>query len=262
MRGVSNRSRLEVVGESIDVIDWPNSLACILAWAASKARRYVCCANVHVVMTANSNPSLHQALSNADMVVPDGTPIAWMISRLIKTKQGRIAGPDLMWELCRVASGRGISVYLYGAHERTLVRLEKKLKDHFPLLQVAGRESPPFRPLSRAEEAHSAERINASGAGLVFVGIGCPKQELWMFRQRHMVNAVMLGVGAAFDFHAGVVRRAPRWMRVVGFEWFFRLMQEPTRLLGRYITTNVRFIGLASLQLASHYIHTWFRGMR
>lgn len=255
----AERFRLSVVEESIDVIDWSSALERILFWAERKDQRYVCCANVHVVITAKANPDLHQALDEANMVVPDGSPIAWMVSWLLKIKQRRIAGPDLMWALCSEAGDRGISVYLYGSHEDTLDRLETRLLNHFPSLRIVGRESPPFRPLTTEEELRTVERINASGAGLVFIGIGCPKQELWMRRQSHAVNAVMLGVGAAFDFHAGAIRRAPRWIRGIGLEWLFRLIQEPTRLLGRYLNTNIRFMGLASVQLVRFYMHSRFR---
>lgn len=242
-------ARVELLGQAVDALGWDEALARIGAWAKARESRRVCCANVHVVVTARGLPRLAEALSGADLVVPDGAPIAWMLRHLGTPRQRRIAGPDLMWRLCEEAAAAGIGIYLYGAGPETLTRLSERLREAFPGVQIAGAESPPFRELEPAEEQAAIERINAAGAGLVFVGLGCPKQELWMARQGGRVNAVMIGVGAAFDFHAGTVRRAPPWMRRMGLEWLHRLGQEPRRLLRRYVVTNVHFLFLALAQL-------------
>jgi len=237
------------LGQAVDALGWDEALARIGAWAKARESRRVCCANVHVVVTARSMPGLSEALSGADLVVPDGAPVAWMLRHLGEPRQGRIAGPDLMWRLCAEAAAAGIGIYLYGGAPATLARLSKRLREAFSGIRIVGAESPPFRELDPAEERASRDRINTAGAGLVFVGLGCPKQELWMARQEGLVGAVMLGVGAAFDFHAGTVRRAPPWMRRIGLEWLHRLLQDPRRLLRRYLGTNTRFLFLALLQL-------------
>jgi N-acetylglucosaminyldiphosphoundecaprenol N-acetyl-beta-D-mannosaminyltransferase len=171
-----------------------------------------------------------------------------MLRRLGFRDQRRVSGPDLMWALCERCAAEGLPIYCYGSSDQTLVLLAQRLQAAFPGLQVA-MESPPFRPLSVEEDAAAVDRINASGAGLVFVGLGCPKQERWMAEHRGRVHAVMLGVGAAFDFHAGTVARAPQWMQRTGLEWLHRLVSEPRRLWRRYLTTNSVFIWKAACQL-------------
>ena len=156
-----------------------------------------------------------------------------------------------MWRYCQQAASTGTSVFLLGSTEATLHALEQRLKAAFPQLRIAGLLSPPFRALTPAEDADLVERVNASGAGVVFVSLGCPKQERWMAEHRGRIHAVMLGVGAAFDFHSGLVRRAPAWMRNAGLEWLHRLASEPGRLWKRYLSTNSAFIAGAIRQLLS-----------
>ena len=163
--------------------------------------------------------------------------------------RGRVSGPDLMWALLGRCAAEGLPVYLFGSTPDTLQALMVRAMAAFPALQIAGHESPPFRALSAEEDADAVSRINASGAGLVFVGLGCPKQEHWMLAHRGRINAVMLGVGAAFDFHAGTVSRAPLWMRDNGLEWLHRLASEPRRLWKRYLVINTLFVLGAAKQL-------------
>nr|WP_315464260.1 WecB/TagA/CpsF family glycosyltransferase [uncultured Rhodoferax sp.] len=221
----------------------------VLAWARAHESRFVVLANAHVVVTATQEADFGRSVAAADLATPDGAPVAWMLRRLGHSGQERVSGPDLMWALLARCAAEGSPVYLYGSTPETLAALQARAAQAFPGLQVAGAESPPFRALTAEEDEAAVQRINASGAGLVFVGLGCPKQEHWMLAHRGRINAVMLGVGAAFDFHAGTVSRAPAWMRHNGLEWLFRLGSEPKRLWRRYLVTNTLFICLAAKQL-------------
>ena len=183
------------------------------------------------------------------MATPDGAPVAWMLRRLGFAGQARINGPDLMWKYCAEAALRGDAIYLYGGTQATLDTLVARLTGAFPGLRIAGAESPPFRTLTSDEDAAAVARINRSGAGVVFVSLGCPKQELWMAAHRGRVQAVMIGVGAAFDYHAGTISRAPVWMQHAGLEWLHRLASEPRRLWRRYLVTNTLFVIGAARQL-------------
>lgn len=239
----------DVLGAPIDVLTWRDALDRISDWARRRESRVVCICNVHSVVTARTDPDFGRVISEADMSTPDGYPVAWMLRRLGHAGQARINGPDLMWKYCAEASERGESIYLYGGAEATLDVLVPRLTSAFPGLRIAGIDSPPFRPLSDAEDEAAVERINASGAGVVFVSLGCPKQEKWMAAHRGRVRAVMIGVGAAFDYHAGTITRAPQWMQNAGLEWLHRLFSEPRRLWRRYLVTNTLFILAASAQL-------------
>ena len=244
---------LAVIGVPIDVLGWDEALARIAGWATEPASaersRVVCICNAHSVVTARHEPAFERALREADMATPDGAPVAWMLRRLGQRGQQRINGPDLMWRCCADAATRGIPVYLYGALPETLALLQQRLLLAFPALQIAGAHAPPFRPLSAEEDAAEVAAINASGAGVVWVSLGCPKQELWMQRHRGRVQAVMVGVGAAFDYHAGVQKRAPPWVQHAGLDWLYRLLMEPRRLWRRYLVTNTLFVLAAARQL-------------
>lgn len=209
----------------------------------------VCICNVHSVVRAWQETEFGRVVNEADMATPDGAPVAWMLRRLGHAGQQRINGPDLMWRYCEQAQLRGEPIFFYGGTEETLARMRVMLLAAFPGLKIVGAISPPFRALTPDEDATIVDQINASGAGVVFVSLGCPKQELWMAAHRGRVHAVMIGVGAAFDFHAGTTRRAPRWMQNSGLEWLHRLLSEPRRLGKRYFVTNSLFIFAAAKQL-------------
>lgn len=245
------RKVASVIGAPIDVLGWTDALVRLGEWSAYHESRYVCICNVHSVVTAAHDPVLAKVIAEADMATPDGAPVAWMLRRLGHASQQRINGPDLMWRYCAQAQDNGDSIFLYGSSESTLVALQKKLLLAYPALNIAGAISPPFRKLTGDEESAIVAQINTSGAGVVFVGLGCPKQELWMAQQRGRIQAVMVGVGAAFDYHAGVISRAPLWMQHSGLEWLHRLASEPRRLWKRYLTTNTVFIFFAAKQLLS-----------
>lgn len=245
------RKSIVVLTSRIDVLDWETALNRISGWAAVYESRYVTICNVHSVVTACQNPAFQKVLNDADIATPDGAPVAWMLRRLGYSNQKRINGPDLMWKYCALATKRNESIFLYGGLPETLNMLQQRLAETFPNLKVAGAYSPPFQALSSAEDDGIVQKINASGASTVWVSLGCPKQEIWMAQHRGRINAVMIGVGAAFDYHAGTMARAPLWMQKSGFEWLYRLCSEPGRLWKRYLVTNTLFIVKASWQLLS-----------
>lgn len=253
-----NRHTAPVIGVPIDVVNWPTALARLVEWGRSRESRYVCICNVHSVVTAAFDAKFKQVTSDADMATSDGAPVAWMLRQLGAPTQPRINGPDLMWRYLAAEAPRGGKVFLYGGREETLELLSERIRAKFPGLQLVGAVSPPFRELTAQEDEAVVAQINASGAHVVFVGLGCPKQELWMAEHRGRIDAVMVGVGAAFDYHAGTVSRAPRWMRRNSLEWLHRLASEPRRLWKRYLVTNAAFVLLATGQ----WISTRFTGAR
>lgn len=243
------RRRVGVQGLLIDVLNWDMALGKIEYWAAQRESRVVAICNAHSVVTAKHDSAFNIAVQSADMTTADGMPVAWMLRRLGFPTQQRINGPDLMLRYCERAAISGQKIFLYGNEQSTLTLLSEKLRQDFPGLQLAGAISPPFRELTDQEDQNFVREINDSGAQLVFVSLGCPKQEKWMAEHRSHINAVMIGVGAAFDYHAGTIKRAPLWMRNIGLEWLHRLASEPRRLWRRYFVTNSAFIVGAARQL-------------
>lgn len=248
--GNASRALSSVIGAPIDSLNWSRALTRLADWAASRESRYVCICNAHSVVTARQNQTFAKVIHEADMATPDGAPVAWLMRRLGVTSQERINGPDLMWRYCAEAAQRDESIYLYGGMPQTLETLQSKLVEEFPGLTIAGAYSPPYRQLTAKEDAAVVQAINSSGAGTVWVSLGCPKQEEWMAEHRGRINAVMIGVGAAFDYHAGTIQRAPLWMQRNGLEWLHRLCSEPRRLWRRYLVTNSLFIFYAARQLS------------
>jgi len=231
-----------VLNIPVHALNWSEVVNLICNWAVHGESKYICLCNVHSAVTAQSDQNFEKVLKNADLVLPDGMPLAWMLRQQGFHKQPRIGGPDLMLRCCERCAQSGISVFLYGSTTETLETLKENLTKMYPELQIAGEISPPFRDLSPNEELDVAKRINDSGAHVVFVALGCPRQEIWMERQRGKIDSVMIGLGAAFDFHAGNIRRAPRWMQGIGLEWLHRLASEPRRLWRRYLVTNTLFV--------------------
>ncbi|MEM8546415.1 MAG: WecB/TagA/CpsF family glycosyltransferase, partial [Cyanobacteria bacterium P01_H01_bin.119] len=205
-------------------------------------------------MTAYWERSFQAVVNQAALVTPDGMPLVVGLRLLGVANQSRVYGPDLMLALCDRAAQAQIPIYLYGGTQETLKKLSAALGQQFPGLPIAGFHSPPFRALTTEEESNDIERISQSGARIVFVGLGCPKQEYWMARQHGRLNAVMVGVGAAFAFHSGEVSQAPRWMMRLGCEWLYRLSQEPRRLWRRYLINNPAFLLLFGGQLLMAYL--------
>ncbi len=236
------RKTVKVLAADIDVITWGQAVSRIASWSKVHQSAYVCICNVHSVVSATQSAEFESIINQADMATPDGAPVAWVIRRKGEPSQERINGPDLMWKYCAHAESTGESIFLYGGMQSTLDILRDKLALHFPKLKIAGMYSPPFRPLTAEEDQSVINQINQSGAGTVWVSLGCPKQEKWMAEHKGKINAVMVGVGAAFDYHAGTIVRAPLWMQKNGLEWLHRLASEPRRLWKRYLVTNSLFI--------------------
>jgi N-acetylglucosaminyldiphosphoundecaprenol N-acetyl-beta-D-mannosaminyltransferase len=246
---IIERDIRSVIGAPIDVLTMAEAIQRIAAWSKRRESRYVCICNVHSVVTAAHDPAFLKLIEQADMATPDGAPVAWMLRRQGAHTQSRVSGPDLMLEYCTHAAKSGESLFLYGSTPETLHLLKQNLESRWPTICVAGALSPPFRPLTAKEDEAVVRAINMSGASTVWVSLGCPKQERWMAAHRGRIKAVMVGVGAAFDFHAGTVPRAPAWMRQHGLEWLHRLTIDPRRLWRRYLFTNAEFIWRASRQL-------------
>lgn len=216
------------------------------------ARGYVTAAAVNLVMSAQEQPRTLEAVLDATLAVPDGMPLVWALRALGHRHATRVYGPDLMLRFCAHAAAKGVPMYLYGGRdEAALELLHTSLRERFPGLPIAGGFSPPFRALTPAEELQVIADIEASGAQVVWVGIGQPKQERWMHDMRPRLKAPLLvGVGAAFDFHAGLVAQAPGWMQRNGLEWIYRLAREPRRLWRRYARYNPRFVAAFARQYA------------
>lgn len=240
------RIQAYVLAAPIDVICWEDAIGRLVAWGGERRSAVVCICNVHMAVTTRSDPVLAGVLAEAEMVTPDGAPIAWSMRRAGFDFQERINGPDLMWRYLAEAERLGQVVFFYGGQEETLELLSKAILFAYPNLQIGGMVSPPFRTLTAEEDQAYVDQINAANTAVLFVGLGCPKQEKWMADHKGRVNAVMVGVGAAFDYHAGTIKRAPLWMQRYGLEWFHRLCSEPRRLWKRYLVTNTLFvIGMA-----------------
>ena len=224
--------------------DYAGALDWIDTAVARDARAYVCVAAVHTVMEAREDAELRAAVDGAAFTVPDGQPLVWALRALGHDISTRVYGPELMLQACERAAESGQRHYFYGGRDDgALLKLTKSLRERFPLLRIAGGWSPPFRELCESELDDVAARINRAQPDVVWVGIGVPKQEKWMAAMRERLDApVLIGVGAAFDFHAGLVPQAPGWMQRAGLEWAYRLRQEPRRLWRRYARHNPRFV--------------------
>lgn len=227
----------------ISITDYNEAVAAIINAASAKESGLVSAYAVHAVIHLTATPEMRQIANDFDMITPDGQPVRWAMNWLHRVKMSdRVYGPELMLRVCEQAADQGLPIYLYGGTPIVLQKLEANLLQRYPRLQVVGREDPPFRPLSETELDDVVKRINDSGAAILFIGLGCPKQDVFAHEIRERVQVVQLCVGAAFDFHAGVKLMAPLWMQKSGLEWLFRLYQEPQRLWKRYLTTNLVFL--------------------
>ena len=251
---IASPSTVNVLGVALALTDYEQTLDWIDAMAQAGQRGYVCVCNVHTVMASAEDPELRSALLRSSVNVPDGQPLVWAINALGHSLTGRVYGPELMSRACARAASSGRRFYLYGGRNQgALVQLALNLRQRYPGVQIVGGYSPPHRPLTGEEHRAVVEEINRSHADVVWIGIGVPKQEKWMARLRGELDApVLVGVGAAFDFHAGLVSQAPNWMQESGLEWAYRLAREPRRLWRRYLRYNPRFMGAFARQLV-HY---------
>jgi len=236
-------ARVDVLGVGVSAIAMADAIETVAGWVASDERQYVCITGVHGVMESWRDPALRAVHNASGLVTPDGMPLVWLGRARGHSRMRRVYGPDLMLALCEWSVARGVRQYFYGGAEGVADQLTARLQQRYPGLIIAGTFSPPFRPLSPDEDEEIVRRINATEPDIVWVGLSTPKQERWMHAHRDRVMApVMIGVGAAFDFLAGLKRQAPRWMQRSGLEWSFRLATEPKRLWRRYLINNPWFV--------------------
>ena len=234
-----------VFGVGVSLTDYSDLVGRVIVAAKQRASAAIDFMPVHGLVTAARDPQFREMMNDFDVVAPDGQPVRWSLNMFHRARlSDRVYGPELTRRLCEAAAREGVSIYLYGSSPEVIDKLRTRLLEWFPNLMIAGAESPPFRPLTSSETEQAIERINSSGAGIVFLGTGCPRQEIFAHQNRAKIRAVQLCVGAAFDFHAGAKKMAPKWMQSRGLEWLFRLLSEPRRLGKRYLVTNTTFLAL------------------
>jgi N-acetylglucosaminyldiphosphoundecaprenol N-acetyl-beta-D-mannosaminyltransferase len=242
--------RCDVLGVHVSAVNMSMAVQTIESWIDRREHQYVCITGVHGVMESQRDLRLKQIHNAAGMATPDGMPMVWINRLRGNGHVSRVYGPDLMLEVCRRSVDTGWKHYFYGGAPGVADKLADRLLERFPTLQVVGKHCPPFRALTPEEDREVISAINASGADIVWVGLSTPKQEYWMSGHIGRVGApVMIGVGAAFDFHAGLKSQAPKWMQKSGFEWLYRLCTEPKRLWKRYLVNNPLFVWNISLQM-------------
>jgi N-acetylglucosaminyldiphosphoundecaprenol N-acetyl-beta-D-mannosaminyltransferase len=238
-----------VIGVPISALSFKQQVEKMMEWAKARKSRSVCIANVHMLIEAHHDSQFEKVLQEADLVTPDGMPLVWMLRIMGVQKQDRVAGLDVLAALCEAASREDVSIYFVGSQQEILDRMRTRLEREYPKLKIAGMEPLPFRPLTPEEDEELVEKLNRSGAGIVMVSLGCPKQERWMAEHKGKVEGVMIGLGGAFPVYAGLLKRAPVIVRASGLEWLYRLIQEPQRLWRRYVDTIPVFIWLACKQV-------------
>jgi N-acetylglucosaminyldiphosphoundecaprenol N-acetyl-beta-D-mannosaminyltransferase len=237
--------RKSILGSVITLGSYCSFLDRIIDLAGHKVPSYVCFANVHMVVEASKDAQFKQVINQATIVAPDGKPLSVFLKWFHGIRQDRVCGMDILPDLLRRAEASGRSIYFYGGEQHCLDAIRERATKEFPNLKIAGMYSPPFRQLTAEEKAKDVERIRKSGADLVFVSLGCPKQEKWMAENVKKLNACFLGLGQAFTVYAGLEKRLPRWMRALCLEWVYRLVQEPRRLWKRYLYTNAEFLRMS-----------------
>lgn len=245
------QNRYPILKMNVDVTTYEDASNRILGWSNELPGRYVCVSNVHMCMETFGNSDFSQIVNSADLVVPDGKPLVWAQKLLGEKNASQVRGSDLLLHVCREAEYRELPIGLYGGSETSLKDFIIFLNEKFPNLKISFAESPPFRELTQEEDEAYIVQINKSNAKILFVGIGCPKQEKWMAAHKEALQCVMIGVGAAFDFFSGQKKHAPKWMQNVGLEWVFRLFSDPRRLWKRYLKHNPRFVYYFLKQLIS-----------
>jgi N-acetylglucosaminyldiphosphoundecaprenol N-acetyl-beta-D-mannosaminyltransferase len=248
---IEKRRRERVVSLRPDVCDHASSIARINELVRLNRGGYVCFSTVHMVMESYDYPEYGARVNGADLIITDGMPLVWMQKLQGAKEAARVRANDLMVMLCAFAEKNDLSVGFYGGKREVLDAIRERAKSEFPNLRIAYAFSPPFRPLTDAEDAAITAEIIRAAPDILFMGLGCPKQENWMAAHKDKVKAVMLGVGASFDFYAGNIKESPAWLGRLGLEWLFRLAQEPRRLWKRYLILNPRFMWLAGRQLLS-----------
>ncbi len=232
----------QILGMRVDATSYEDATQKIMNWGENRESKAVFAANVHMIMEAYDDRQFSQVVADADLVTPDGMPLVWALKALGVKSASRVYGPTLTLYVCKAAAQMDIPIALYGGTPESLNTFVNFLKQEFSDIKIACQIAPPFRPLTTEEDTEYTNKIIASGAKILFVGIGCPRQEFWINNHKGKIPAVMLGVGAAFDFHSGTIKQAPSWMQKIGLEWLFRLIKEPKRLWKRYFKHNPRFV--------------------
>lgn len=232
----------KILGTDINVTDMEQTVQYLSHNLDELRGKYICVSNVHTTVMAYRDKDYRKVQNQAAMALPDGKPLSIVSKRRGYKEAKRVPGPDLMPEIFRISREKGYRHYFYGSTEETLEKLRIKLKEKYPYLKIAGAYAPPFRPLSKEEDNQMIHRINEAKPDFIWVGLGAPKQEIWMNAHMDQVSGIMIGVGAAFDFSAGTVKRAPKWMQELCLEWLYRILQDPVRLIPRYFGTNLSFL--------------------
>jgi N-acetylglucosaminyldiphosphoundecaprenol N-acetyl-beta-D-mannosaminyltransferase len=241
-------NRLKILSISVDTGEYASFVNRIIALGRERIPSYVCIANVHMAIEAHDDPAFAEIVDSADLVTPDGMPLVAALRILYGIRQDRVPGMDLVGDILEAAEKESLSVFFYGSEDRVLDRIGERIRKEYPNLAIAGMHSPPFRELTNVEREDEVDRINRSGANILLVALGCPKQERWMAENRGRIRAAMVGLGAAFPVFAGTQKKAPEWMRRTSLEWLYRLTREPGRLWKRYLYTNTKFIYLLGRQ--------------
>ncbi|NDY74512.1 glycosyltransferase [Desulfobacter hydrogenophilus] len=241
--------KCDILKMSVDVTSYSETINHILLWSKLKVGKYICVSNIHMCMETYDDPYFCKKVNDADLVVPDGKPLVWAQKLLGNKNALQVRGSDLLLHVCNMAEINGIPIGLYGGTLKSLTDFKNFLKKNFPDLKISFFAAPPFRELTKDEDQNYIKEINTSEARILFVGIGCPKQENWMVAHKNSLTCVMIGVGAAFDFFSGQKKHAPRWMQKSGLEWVFRLVSDPKRLWKRYMKHNPRFMYFFLCQL-------------
>ncbi len=231
-----------ILGVNISVTDMKKTVAYLRAHVRELSGSYICISNVHTTVMSYDSEEYCAIQNQAVLALPDGKPLSVVCKRRGFPEAQRVTGPDLMEEIFSVSVKEGYCHYFYGSTEETLKLLREKLEKRYPGIQIAGCESPPFRPLTNGEDKKITEQMNQARADFVWIGLGAPKQERWMYAHRDRIQGLMIGVGAGFDYFAGNIRRAPMWMQKCSLEWLYRLLQDPRRLFKRYLVTNTKFM--------------------
>ena len=249
-----NQGKKNVLGVLVDAVDYTAAVTGIIHAAKHKRPYTVTALAVHGVMTGVGDSEHRYRLNKFDLVTPDGQPVRWALNLLHKTNlKNRVYGPNLTLLVCRAAATEGLPIFIYGSKPEVLQHLTQRLTEQFPGLKIAGSEPSKFRQTTPEEKLEIAKRIKASGARIVFVGLGCPRQEVFAYEYRNLIGLPLLAVGAAFDYHAGLVDEPPPWMQNAGLQWFYRLTQQPSRLWRRYVLLNPTYL----LLLTAQWLHLW-----
>lgn len=238
-----------ILGVQVDAVDYDAAVTKIIAAAHTRQAMAVSALAVHGIMSGVLDRTQRYRLNHLDLVVPDGQPVRWALNWLYHTQlTDRVYGPTLMLKVCKRASQEGLPIYLYGSRPPVIETLSRNLCSRFPSLVIAGAQPSQFRQISAEEKWEIVEEIRSGGAAITFVGLGCPRQEVWVYEYREALSMPLVAVGAAFDFHGGTLPQAPLSLQRLGLEWFYRLLQEPGRLWRRYVLLNPLYIILLTLQ--------------